>query len=344
MTTTAYNTLRRTASRGQLEPVGTLWPNGEFGITWKHGGHRETVELDSEGIQKLVGLTGQPLPVGMPVGEEGAQRLDLTNVPNSHSEKKRAPRGSNGLTSHGARMVRNGVGLLEKRHGKSCLTFLTLTLPPLPQEQAEESNIQWAEMVRQFQQWLKRRIESKEHPFLLVGVTEIQTGRAESTGHRWLHYHAVFLGREKKGAWFVTPAEVRTAWTRIVRSRIPGFEGVCPGENLQRIKKSAERYLSKYMSKGSSVEGSGVLPSSWWNMSSRLRGTLLPMVGRGAVTGEWLQLLVDGHMREPSDCFVWLYPVVLMGEDGCGFLVGFTGRLSPQSMPMQEYYVCRAGS
>lgn len=292
----------------------------------------------------LQAITGQPLPteeLSLIPGGEDSPPLDLVSVSNSHNSDSessndkcdRKARGTGGLTSYGKRMVRNAAELMEKKYGAERLSFLTLTLPDMEAGLREKANIEWAEMMRQFLQWLSRRLCSSGLPSLIVGVSEIQPKRAESSGHRWLHYHAVFLGRKIKSSWAIKPQEIRKAWTNIVRKRVVGFEGECPGENIKRVQGGAGQYLSKYMTKGSEIEGTGVLPSAWWNASKPLREEVKRQIRTGDSTAEWLQMLVDEHLDEPGQAFYWLRPVTLMGEDGTGFLIGWTGKIRPGSFP-----------
>lgn len=338
------NNLAREVGRGQREPVGQLWPNGEFGLSWRPSGRSELVDMSHEEICALQCETGQPIMTEefTLLAKDGeAIPFDLVSVPNSHKKPdamsarnvRRAKRGEGGLTSYGKRMVRNAAELLENEYGAKRLSFLTLTLPPMSRSAREESNREWSEMVRQFLQWLSRKLVSAGLPELIVGVTEVQPGRAKETGHRWLHYHAVFLGRHARKGWAVSCSDVRKAWTRIVQNRVEGFSGVCPGENMRSVKGGAGQYLSKYMSKGSDVEGTGELPSSWWNASKSLRDKVKSQIKTGDATAYWLQMLIDEHGEEPAEAFYWLRPVVLWDDEGLGFLIGWTGKLKPCAFP-----------
>lgn len=271
-----------------------------------------------------------PLPIAMPGESCGPPPLDLTNAVNSH--KVRAARGTHGLTSYARRMVRNACYLMEERYGKDRLGFLTLTVPPMSGEQAEELNTNWGEVLRVFFQRWDRKARAKGIIPHRIGVTEIQPKRAQATGFRWLHYHAVFLGRKKKGSWWVTPSWVRKAWTSAIRSAVPSFTGEACGENLQRVRRNPSAYLAKYMSKGGDVDGRGALPTAWWNTSTVTRKWVKGLVLKGPVTAQYLQLVVDCAMEGDDSAIEWLYPIVLLDDGGDGFLCGFTGKLRRSAM------------
>lgn len=180
------------------------------------------------------------------------------------------------MTSKMARNIRNGVYLLENEYGKDCLSFLTLTLPNLSSEDLSIICSRWDYMVDQILKWLRKRLESAGVQFEYVYCTEIQMKRLESRGEYAPHLHIVFKGRQKKkGNWIITPLKVRNAWKSIIASVVGHVNFDTRAlENLQRVKYSAARYLSKYLSKGkcSSVnipEDSPVagLRTQWGGMS-----------------------------------------------------------------------------
>ena len=307
-------------------------------------GTDEILDMSYEEKCRLQVETGQPLPteyLAFDEGAGGAPPLDLVNVANSHTNEekmgeeagKRKPRGESGITVYGKRMVRNCADLMFKEYGKGRVSFLTLTLPDMEVNLREKANIEWPEMIRQFLQWLARRLSRQGCPLRVVGVTEIQPGRTKSSGHRWLHYHACFVGAVKKYSWVIKPCEVREAWTRIVQRRVKGFKGECPGENLKAVNNSAGSYLSKYMSKGGLNDGTGALPSAWWNASAEMREEVRRNTRRGEGAGMWLEAVIDTYLQDGGSPFLWIRPITLWSEDGYGFLIGWTGRLKAEAMP-----------
>jgi len=156
------------------------------------------------------------------------------------------------MTKGMARNIRNAVYLLEQQPGgKDVLSFLTLTLPSLSHEGLQSCCENWDSMVKRFIDWLRVKLERKHIKFQYVYCVEIQSKRLQSRGEYAPHLHIIFRGRNgRKQPWAVTPKEARASWCSCIRSiTTEQFDGSAV-ENLQRVKYSAGRYLSKYMSKG----------------------------------------------------------------------------------------------
>lgn len=157
------------------------------------------------------------------------------------------------MTTNMARNIRNGVYLLEQLPGgKDCLSFLTLTLPALSPEGLSACCQKWDYMIKRFLDWLRTRMEKYNMPLQHVYCTEVQGKRLEKRHEFAPHLHIVFRGRNgKKCAWVVTPKQIRKAWARCISSVVAEQFSTSALENIQRIKYSAARYLSKYLGKGS---------------------------------------------------------------------------------------------
>lgn len=158
-----------------------------------------------------------------------------------------------GMTKPMARNIRNAVYLLEQQPGgKDVLSFLTLTLPALSHEGLQSCCENWDSMVKQLIDWLRVTLERRNIGFQYVYCTEIQTKRLQNRNEYAPHLHIVFRGRNgRKSPWAITPKQARKAWSRCIRRFVSERFDARATENLQRIKHSAARYLSKYLSKGS---------------------------------------------------------------------------------------------
>lgn len=335
-----------------------VWPNGEFSVgavghlkTCDRRSDREDSEdarwrkatLRVHGLQSTVRFVcprGQTAKfLSLVPGEESVDPLGLANASNSH--KKR--RGGNGLTSYGAKMLRNGVYLMEKRYGKDRLSFLTLTVPDLKPDDWESVNGNWSEILRQFFQWLRRKQLSAGLADEFVSCTEVQEERLEKRGEFALHIHCVFLGRKQKRGWMLTPKQIRLAWKRCLMRFLKHSQNSYQWhsvENVQRIKKSAEVYLSKYVSKGRKSSMSNtwksydcLRPRSWWNSSSLLKKLIKSRIVRG---GTQLADYLEG-LRKKKGCTELLYSSVVKIRTEfwrastfvvMEYPVGLTGRLS----------------
>ena len=177
-------------SKGNL--VGRIYPNGEFGYSF-------TKE--------------KPL-------DEILCTLESTNASISHKgESARTPKGRKGITCYSRRQVRNAAEAIQQRWGKSNCTFATVTLPSLDDDDYRAVLENWAELVRQFMQMMKRHLVSSGLPGVMVGVVEIQTKRMRREKRFLpLHLHFVFVGRRPGRSWMVTPLMVREYWSRAIRN------------------------------------------------------------------------------------------------------------------------------
>lgn len=186
------------------------------------------------------------------------------------------------FTAHGRRMVRSAAFWLERRWGRANLSFLTTTVPTLPNRDIGRLGAEWAEVVRRYKQELERELRRKGITSEVLLVTEIQEKRYRETGLIAPHLHIVFRGRKSRyDNWAISKERARELWENVL-SAIVGFSVSAPASTrIEKIKKSVENYLSKYMSKGGKVVQDIIddgkrhfLPTSWWGMTNTLRDTV----------------------------------------------------------------------
>lgn len=244
-----------------------------------------------------------------------------------------------------SRNIRNAVYLLERQKGgKDVLSFLTLTLPNLSTEGLRSCCINWDSMVKRFIDWLRTKIEKASIPLQHVYCTEIQTKRLTKRGEYAPHLHIVFRGREsRKAAWIISPKEARKAWSRCISQYVSEKFDTAALENLQRIKYSAARYLSKYLSKGSNIIPSGtdenaisLLRTQWGGMARTLSQSIRKNTQRFTSVGQagWMAICMvanmEGMVRDGCVLY-WKTGFIRIGEDkssgveyglhvGCGCL------------------------
>ena len=156
------------------------------------------------------------------------------------------------MTKNMARNIRQGVFVLEQvEGGKDLLSFLTLTLPGLSQQGLRKCCEKWDYMVNRFFSWLRTKLEDGGVEFKYVYCTEVQSKRLQRRDEYAPHLHVVFRGRiGKKCPWIISPRQARKAWAACISSVVSEPFRDNALENIQRIKYSAARYLSKYLSKG----------------------------------------------------------------------------------------------
>lgn len=177
-----------------------------------------------------------------PVGSSNARIL----TEDSHSRKKLLS-----MTRNMGRNLRNAVYILEEKYGKEQLSFLTLTLPNLSRAGLSSCCANWDVMVNTFTKWLRTRLELKCIELEYAYCTEIQPSRLQNRGEYAPHLHIVFRGKAyNKQSWAVSWLDCRYAWANIISKFVDESFDTRALENIQKIKKSAARYLSKYMSKG----------------------------------------------------------------------------------------------
>lgn len=213
---------------------------------------------------------------------------------------KRAPKGRKGITRKGCKMVRNACHALQTNYGRGRLGFGTLTLDNSKQYHLLLCCIQWAEIVRKFNQELQRELNRVGAPTHVIGVTEIQTKRSDAIGYIVPHLHFVYVSwdgvtKVKQGfgenakmlpAFYITHARMKEIFDRVCVNEIAKMTETPINEvkinnrvNLQAVRKSAEGYLGKYMSKGAkdvkqyldANPNRNDIPSHWWHCSKELR-------------------------------------------------------------------------
>lgn len=260
----------------------------------------------------------------------------------SNSDKPQNPRpvyGQKGITSKGARTVRNAAFILQREAGRRRLTFSTVTLPSLSENDLLTLNDQWNKLIELYRLGMSRLLRKKGLSGEIVGVSEIQEKRYARSGLPMLHAHFVFVGCAKPGQWAVSPKAHDRIWKRAICATLG--RDVSVGKsccNLQCVKKDAAGYLGKYLSKGGKVieeiKEDGFewwLPRQWWNCSRSLSARVKQQTRR-IFPDKFVELLLD--LCESGDRRVWEYSrgVILSFSDGKTVAMATYGRLSSEFM------------
>lgn len=267
-----------------------LWPNGEFGLGRYPVGDRPKISMTKyvESPPRVSWTKGEIYAyLAAVVAAGGDAKYAAKNLCPEHklTLEKGAPlgssqptkthtklkRGSKGLTSYGAKMLRNGCFMLSRRAGDRNCALLTCTLPPMAVEIEKYISANWGEICRVFTQWVHRRLRAAGGCEWLVGCVEIQEKRMDRQGGFPLHLHLTFQAKKGK-EYSVDKSEVSRAWQRAVCCVCPmaAFYDFSCATRIEGVKKSVERYLSKYISKGITdnvvrkIEEGFSLPSTWW--------------------------------------------------------------------------------
>lgn len=325
---------------GHYEPVGRLWPSGRFGIGWRLNGdreetHHETLFWKGRRLQVDKGHGGQYSTANMEaaqVGSSNARNYHTLPEPNDCPHYS-VPRGSKGMTKYGRNVVESACKLLEWKYGKKNLSFVTLTLPNITDDECWAIAANWNNIVRVFFQRLRRAARRKGREFHYVGVTEYQPKRTRREAIPALHLHFVMHGRVG-GSYIFSPKQFRYHWRNALRSYVSGSKFWDACENVQQVKASAGSYLGKYLSKGVSEDSDirrtrplAPLPSAWYSISRvLLRSVKGAVIDSPDILG-WLAEV--GKSQESSGFFMSWFEVMLDFGDGWG-LKGFAGSLAPK--------------
>lgn len=320
-----------------LEFCGRVWENGEFGLAVAKRMNIEPVcqrlvtpeQAEHERwIGELLDVHGAEAVLAF----YGFDPLGLSPLPNSHSS---SPRGLNGITSHGKRLVRNACKRLEAEVSKEHLSFLTVTVPDISYLESISISQNWAEVVRVFMQRLKRALIRRGLPGEMIAVTEVQEKRTKRDGILALHLHLMFAGRAKRSAWAVKPEEVREYWASALSPYLDEpISRYCwdAVENIQRVMKSCEGYLGKYLSKGAesvalveSEFGVEAMPRSWYACTNSLRTRVVSRIR--SVNQPMGTALVNACCDANSDDFIYRKPIVLRSEGGRDITIGWFGKI-----------------
>jgi hypothetical protein len=180
-------------------------------------------------------------------------------------------------------MIRSGAAILEQAHGKENLSFITVTLPGLNFSDLNYANSNFSELARRFCEEISRQLKRHGLSTDYVCVTEIQEKRWSNRGEIALHMHLLCQGRTHyKQQWKIRPEAVRKIWERVLGNLLCRPMECPAATRIEAIRKSAKRYLGKYMSKGGKVlrevQQAGLeecLPPSWVRMSKELRNQVL---------------------------------------------------------------------
>lgn len=305
-------------------PSGTLWPNGEFGLGYANDlEHHETRNEWDWTDYCPVDESATPPP-----GIESA--LILSDPSNSRR------RGLKGLSGYGARTLRSGAFLMEKKLGKDDVAFWTLTVPTLSLEARKTVAREWPDLVHRLMGQMSRMLERSGRSPAILGCTEIQSGRLEKYKEGYLHLHLICpLHANTAGLHAIEVDELRDWWKRAVERKIRMPLAQTPRVQVEAVRESVEAYLGKYLSKGDGdalegfIEdlGEESVPATWWHATMLVKNVVKERTTRGGNTGAILEALIQQSFEDGNfEAFEFIRHVDLLW-DGKEFTVGWYGKL-----------------
>ena len=210
-----------------------------------------------------------------PAGADGGPpEVAGPGLVSDENPKRYARTGIRGLTCGGRRTVRRAACLLEE--DRRTIAFWTITLPEEASARIHDLDC-WDAFQARVRQELGRQLRLAGLPARFVAVAELHPARSACSGRPVPHLHVVFQG--KRNRWHhwaidrwrldsIIAAAVKTATGEACDTKAAG--------NVQPVKKSVARYLSKYLVKAQNLapvcgaQGQG-LPLQWWFISQPLR-------------------------------------------------------------------------
>lgn len=320
-----------------------VWPNGEFTCGYVAPTKFTPEPLPEEKVRVFSMEWLEPEQKYLVLDWVKAQiakqedQLGLSHPPNSHK------RGLNGITSYGARLVRNAAYLMQTKFGKENLSFITLTLPSCSKDELATIAAQWSHIVRLYVQELKRELERQGLYPGCVGVTEVQERRLRGRGELGLHLHLVAQGRaSRRQPWRISPGFHRQVWGRILSGILGRDFDARSLENVQAVRKDAASYLGKYLTKGVQVIGQIVetygpdcCPSSWYTCTNSLRDAVKRKCYSSFDLGE--SIWPDLPVMEERGILTWvrLHQTEIGGR---AFTVGVSGKWDIQKLRQYQEY------
>lgn len=184
---------------------------------------------------------------------------------------------------------------MEQVFGKSRLGLITPTLPNIP-EYLPYWVKGWDNLIRQLLQEIQRELKRLGAPIHYVGVDELHPKRSAELGYGVLHSHLLIVAWDGKSyksdgkrEYYIHADKLRVIWYRVLTNycrKLEIFDSSIPMPKarieIASIKKSAEGYLGKYLSKGvgnlrkatSENKKMEVFARHWWHCSKELRDTI----------------------------------------------------------------------
>jgi hypothetical protein len=289
-------------------------------------------------------ISGSVAEAGLDRTIQAAAALGLSTLSNSSKTSplslKRRPRGHKGITSHGRRVVRFGAADLSDRLGRPNLSFLTCTLPALPDPIMIVVLGEWSRLLQNFRRKLAYHLSDSGLPASIIGVTEVQERRFENEGGLPLHIHWIFAGRKPGRGWMFRAEDFQKWWSECVTEITGNIEGISwdTSTRIESIRKDAAGYIGKYMSKGcnavrkiNELGWEWLLPSSWYTATKDIRASYKKNLYK--VVGVKALALMSFLNKSDSSLLSWRKDLIVSSPDGTPIYSCWVARISRDMKP-----------
>ena len=171
--------------------------------------------------------------------------------------------------------VEQTVALMDELPGRCCLTLASLL-----DEDYEDLKVsgKWPVFQRAYADLWTRYLKAYGDEGLVVGVVEIGKERTQRTGHPMPHIHGCMTGwgkRDRQGRWLIRPDVADQILHQACEAAGLPSRHRPAASTVQRVKGTVRKYLSKYLSKGTDLEGlsladgwENLIPHQWWFRST----------------------------------------------------------------------------
>jgi hypothetical protein len=196
-------------------------------------------------------------------------------VPCASSTQLPNGQGWRGLTTAGRRSIRDSGAVLDEHYGT--LGFFTATLPPDTAAMATRDQV--AAFQNRLLYLIRRALVRLGLPPMVLLVAEMHPGRRSLDGAAVPHWHGVVkVAHRPFERWTFRKEQFNRAVLQAHRIAFGHSRGHTQRLQLLPQKTGAARYLSQYISKGSSavesLEGTQagrMVPKQWWSWTGELR-------------------------------------------------------------------------
>jgi len=213
--------------------------------------NQQKLDSPNRDIQEVEPTKLSPVSTGHKVEVTQLEPTDSNQGQDTPKPKTvRRPRGSSGLTTHAKRLLVGAINLLEADYGRHNLVFHTATLPSDKPEIKLEALKKSKQILKYWRQVLSRLLTK----FGLAGDDIVIVLELQKRGA--IHFHTVFINPRRQGKYVLSLEQLDSAWRQALTAVLPilkdaDFKVSC---RTERVKKSAGRYLAKYLSKGTTIK------------------------------------------------------------------------------------------